>query len=136
MIYKPTGPDGKGWGEFRQLSPEDIQFFEEMKRNETEKISKQTIQITGKSNFIVDADELWEKQFEEIVTKQKEEEIESNELLSKKRQMKKMKKEIKKEKKNEKKMEKEKKRVDELKKLYKSYGIDEIKEHKSNIIDE
>jgi hypothetical protein len=27
-MYQPTGPDGKGWGDYRTLIPEDIQNYE------------------------------------------------------------------------------------------------------------
>jgi hypothetical protein len=135
-IYKPTGPDGKGWGEFRELSPEDEDYFEELKEAETEKIIKQNIQLSQKTNFIVDADELWEKQFEDIVDKQKEEEENTNKLLSKKKELKKEKKRLKNEKKQEKKLAKEKKREDELIEIYKSYGVSNIEEMKKYKIDQ
>ncbi len=134
-IYKPTGPDGKGWGEFRELSPEDEYYFEELKKAETEKIEKQNFQMSHKANFIVDADELWEKQFEDMVAKQKEEEENIKKLLLNKKELKKEKKKEKREKKKEKKIMKEKKREEQLKEIYKSYGLsnlDELKHYNVN----
>ena len=29
-MYKPTGPDGKGWGDFRQINEPDLQLLEEL----------------------------------------------------------------------------------------------------------
>jgi hypothetical protein len=26
-LYKPTGPDGKGWGDFRQLNAQDLEVL-------------------------------------------------------------------------------------------------------------
>lgn len=57
-IYRPTGPDGRGWGEYRILSPEDINYFEEMRRIEEEKLNKQQrILQADRSNLILDEDE-------------------------------------------------------------------------------
>ena len=28
-LYKPTGPDGKGWGDFRQLNANDLEVLKE-----------------------------------------------------------------------------------------------------------
>ena len=59
-IYKPTGPDGKGWGEFRELSEEDKKYFEKLEKEEKERFSKN-----------VDKD--WENKFIEIVKNKKNE---------------------------------------------------------------
>ena len=55
-LYKPTGPDGLGWGEFRKLTETDVKRFEEMKSNEVEKqlISDKRL---DKTKFIMDEDE-------------------------------------------------------------------------------
>ena len=29
-MYKPSGPDGNGWGDFRQINQADIQLLEEL----------------------------------------------------------------------------------------------------------
>ena len=29
-LYKPSGPDGMGWGDFRQINPNDLELLEEM----------------------------------------------------------------------------------------------------------
>lgn len=34
-LYKPTGPDGKGWGEFREVSREEGIVIDELNRMET-----------------------------------------------------------------------------------------------------
>ena len=33
-LYKPTGPDGKGWGEFRDVNKEEKIILEELERIE------------------------------------------------------------------------------------------------------
>ena len=55
-MYKPTGPDGLGWGEFRQLSESDVKRFEEIQNNE---IERQLIndKRMDKTKFIMDEDE-------------------------------------------------------------------------------
>ena len=30
-LYKPTGPDGNGWGDFRKINPNDLELLEEMR---------------------------------------------------------------------------------------------------------
>lgn len=55
-MYRPTGPDGLGWGEFRKLNEDDIKRFEAMQNNEIEKqlISDKRL---DKTKFIMDEDE-------------------------------------------------------------------------------
>jgi len=55
-LYRPTGPDGLGWGEFRKLNEDDIKRFEAMQNNEIEKqlISDKRL---DKTKFIMDEDE-------------------------------------------------------------------------------
>ena len=31
-LYKPTGPDGKGWGDFRQINENDLQVLQEFQK--------------------------------------------------------------------------------------------------------
>ena len=33
-LYKPTGPDGKGWGDFRTLNAQDLEVLQEFQRLE------------------------------------------------------------------------------------------------------
>lgn len=56
-IYRPTGPDGKGWGEFRELTQEDILKFEEMERERERKANKQNIKF-NRNGFMLDADDV------------------------------------------------------------------------------
>jgi hypothetical protein len=54
-IYKPTGPDGKGWGEDRILSNEDEENFKLIQQEEMRREQRGTV-TTGK-NYIMDEDE-------------------------------------------------------------------------------
>lgn len=55
-IYRPTGPDGKGWGEFRQLTEEDIQMFEELKKEDDRKANRKS-HLLSAGGYIADGDE-------------------------------------------------------------------------------
>jgi len=56
-IYRPTGPDGKGWGEFRQLTEEDIQKYEELINEEERKANKKS-KLLSRGGYIADGDEI------------------------------------------------------------------------------
>ncbi len=43
-LYKPTGPDGKGWGDFRSLNENDLQVLAEFQKQE-EKESKRRMKL-------------------------------------------------------------------------------------------
>ena len=54
QLYKPTGPDGKGWGEFREEDEEELRQLEE----ENEIVQKREINMNmDKKMFILDEDE-------------------------------------------------------------------------------
>lgn len=72
MIYKPSGPDGKGWGKFRCLSEEDIAKFEEIKKME-EFEYKNKMEFLLPDNIIdVNENRDWEKKFLEVVKKKRD----------------------------------------------------------------
>ena len=73
-IYKPTGPDGKGWGEFRVLSEEDKKYFEKLEKEEKEREIKNK-KIFMEEDIILDKniDNEWENKFIEIVNNKKNE---------------------------------------------------------------
>jgi RNA recognition motif-containing protein len=77
--YKLTGPDGKGWGEDRILSEEDILMFENMRKEEIRNENKTKKRIVDPNcilelneEFDVEEKPLWEKRFVEIVQKEKD----------------------------------------------------------------
>ena len=70
-IYKPTGPDGKGWGRFRELTKEDEEMFEEMKREEEEIERKKNKKFISE-DIEKDEDRDWEEKFMKIVNKENE----------------------------------------------------------------
>lgn len=120
-LYKPSGPDGKFWGEDRILSNEDIKYFEQLQQNQIERESK-AIRIE-KGNYVMDEDEQWEKDFVKLINNTKEQEIKEKEERKLKKKMKKEKKEKKKEKKRKKLERKKEKESEELKDLYKEYNL-------------
>jgi hypothetical protein len=134
-IYKPTGPDGRGWGEFRVLTPQDIEMFERIKQNELEREEKRNVRTTLGGDFVIDEDERWEKEFEKMVDEQKNEE--AGKLISDRleKERKKAKKKLKKEKKQAKELKREQKREQKLLEIYKSYGVEHVRESRSNVIE-
>jgi hypothetical protein len=123
-LYRPTGPDGRGWGEYRILTSQDIQTFERLKEDEEEVETRRHNIVSGGAGagFVADEDERWEKQFEKLVDEQKEAQ-ESKYMHDKlEKERKKAKKKMKKDKKEEKKLLKEKKREEKLIEIYKSFG--------------
>jgi hypothetical protein len=106
-----------------------------MKQNESEIQNRQNMRVSGaQAGFIIDEDEKWEKEFEKIVDDQKEDEDKIKTEKRAKKELKKAKKKLKKEKKEKKKLKKEMKREQKLMEIYKSYGVGEIKESRSNVI--
>ncbi|CAD8093070.1 unnamed protein product [Paramecium primaurelia] len=83
-LYKPSGPDGKGWGIFRELTQEELvlkaqieaQSQEIQKRNE--KIFENMQQIKNMQT-IIDEDERWDKML--MVQDEKKELLEKIEAL-------------------------------------------------------
>lgn len=133
-LFKPTGPDGKGWGKDRILSPEDENYFTLLKKEEELKLLKQhEIESDMNKNYLIDNDERWEKEFERMIHKEKDEELERSEKERTDKKLKKEKKLLKKEKKKEKKEKKKIKKEKEIKELYGSYGIKNFIESKPNI---
>ena len=57
-IYKPTGPDGKGWGEFRIFTEEDLILQEENKKEEERKLNKKNHQFNKGGYLGGDGDDL------------------------------------------------------------------------------
>jgi RNA-binding motif X-linked protein 2 len=124
-FYKPSGPDGKGWGEDRILTPQEIKKFEEIRNIQVEKEMRNIQGDTSsrKDLMSLDADEQWEREFKNIVDITKQEELKEKQLKSEKKKRKKDKKEKKqiklKKKEGKEKLKKEK----EMKEIYKSYGL-------------
>lgn len=124
-LYKPTGPDGKGWGEFRQLNEVDIKKLEETFNDLNQ---KEAVKNVDKDQLILDEDERWEKMFQKQQDNVQEEELmQSNEmqaeierlrreLAEKNRQIKEKRKKDKKKHKDGKKEKKDKKEKKEKKK--------------------
>ena len=88
-LYKPTGPDGKGWGEFRNLGEDDIKKLEDAEKshNKTQPQPEGKEKDPEKKNvdkdlFILDEDERWEKMFR----KQQEIDLEEEKMQSKEMQ--------------------------------------------------
>lgn len=70
-MYKPTGPDGKGWGDFRSLNENDLQVLAEFQKQE-EKDAKRRLKLetlkelqqpTAQQAIVVDEDKRWEIMF-------------------------------------------------------------------------
>ena len=70
--YKPTGPDGKGWGEFRILNEEDKEKFRKMEEEEVKRMERQREGFVYKMNLKDNKEEEWENKFMEIVNDKKE----------------------------------------------------------------
>jgi alanyl-tRNA synthetase len=105
-----------------------------LRKEEEQRLIKQNALIEeGNQNYLIDNDERWEKEFERMIQKEKDEEIATSEKEKIKRILKKKKKLLKNEKKKEKREKKNLKKVKELKELYESYGIKNFTESKSNI---
>jgi RNA-binding motif X-linked protein 2 len=73
-IFKPTGPDGKGWGEFRELNEEDKKYFEKLEIEEKEREIKNK-KIFMDNDLLLDKndDNEWEKKYIEIINNKKNE---------------------------------------------------------------
>lgn len=70
-MYKPTGPDGKGWGKFRKLDEYDKIEFEKIKNSQQEKDIKDNMQFVSK-DIQIDEDKPWEEKFINIMKKKNE----------------------------------------------------------------
>jgi RNA-binding motif X-linked protein 2 len=73
-IFKPTGPDGKGWGNFRELNEEDKKYFEKLEIEEKEREIKNK-KIFMDNDLLLDKndDNEWEKKYIEIINNKKNE---------------------------------------------------------------
>eukprot|EP00347_Sterkiella_histriomuscorum_P011918 403370596 len=74
-LYKPSGPDGKGWGDFRQLNENDLNILQEF--NKFDQRDQPRIQSTGGEAGGTKIDPLAElteinKRIKEVEKKQKE----------------------------------------------------------------
>lgn len=69
--YRPTGPDGKGWGKFRMLSKEDKEMFKVMQEEEMKRIEMQKEGFVN-CRSVITKEEEWEKKFMEIVNEKKD----------------------------------------------------------------
>lgn len=54
-LYEPTGPDGKGWGEFRVVGEEEVKKLEDDQISNQERELKRN--LIDKNIFILDEDE-------------------------------------------------------------------------------
>ena len=70
-IYKPTGPDGKGWGQYRILSEEDKEMFEQIKKEQETSIKKTNDKFLN-DDIEIDNEKEWEQKFIDLVNKEKE----------------------------------------------------------------
>ena len=74
-LYKPTGPDGKGWGDFRKLNALDLEVLQEFQKQEEkderhrlkiEAIREQSTIVVApveSAAIVVDEDKRWEAMF-------------------------------------------------------------------------
>lgn len=63
-LYKPSGPDGRGWGRFREYTEEEKKVLEAYKEEsrETEKNSDVLQNLKKRATEVLkDEDEIWEK---------------------------------------------------------------------------
>ena len=121
-IYKPSGPDGRGWGEDRILNEQDVNYFQELRRIEEER--EMRMSKLDQTNYVMDQDEQWEQMFVNLVNQEKEAEDKIKQEKRERKKMKKEKKEKKKEKKRLKELKRKQKEEQEIKELKKTYGIE------------
>eukprot|EP00825_Cyclidium_porcatum_P017349 TRINITY_DN2008_c0_g1_i1.p1 TRINITY_DN2008_c0_g1~~TRINITY_DN2008_c0_g1_i1.p1 ORF type:complete len:314 (-),score=69.06 TRINITY_DN2008_c0_g1_i1:66-1007(-) len=90
QLYKPSGPDGKGWGQFRDKSSFDESFQQQelqIKQQQQERNKKilKHLRETKEKQIILDEDERWEKMLmnhvEEEPLKQKIEELQEKTII-------------------------------------------------------
>lgn len=92
-IYKPSGPDGKGWGEDRKLTNEELEYFQELRQEEEYKMQRLIkVNQNSKEKYKIDSDEKWEEEFIKIVSDAKQKEINHKVKKDKKRKKKESKK--------------------------------------------
>ena len=113
-LYKPTGPDGKGWGEERFQTKEEIQYIESL-------ISCPSEVKISNTEGVLDEDERWEKQFLQLVESKKEEVAETKRKKIEKKKKKKEKKAKKEAKKAKRKLEKKLKEEEQTKEVLNKY---------------
>ena len=123
-VYKPSGPDGKGWGEDRVLSPEDLNYFNKLKKSELDQ--EQRINKVDETKFVMDEDERWEREFLKIVDQKKEDEIKRKKEKAERKKKKKEKKLKRKEKEARKAEKKKLKEAEEMRELQKTYGLTNV----------
>ena len=72
-LYKPTGPDGKGWGDFRVINENDLALLNELEDKDQLKKERISLKQQNKQNTskVVpinidskDKDERWEQLFQ------------------------------------------------------------------------
>lgn len=118
-LYKPTGPDGLGWGEFRQESEL------ELKITYPEKYNHDSI-----PNEIE-----WEQKFIKIVNKEQDKLIANSKKLSKVKREKKERMNKRKEKAVKDSERRKQEHANKLKDIYLSYGIYKIEKSSENVQD-
>jgi len=124
IMYKPSGPDGKGWGEDRVLSPEDLNYFNKLKKSELDQ--EQRINKVDETKFVMDEDERWEREFLKIVDIKKEEESKRKKEKAERKKKKKEKKLKRKEKEAKKEEKRKLKEKEDLKKIHETYGLNNV----------
>ncbi len=93
-MYKPSGPDGKGWGDDRFKTIEEMEYVKSLESGFIDKSGN----MKEETEFL-DEDERWEKQFVQLVESKKDEEEEKKRkklLRKQKKKVKKLKREAKK----------------------------------------
>jgi RNA-binding motif X-linked protein 2 len=123
-MYKPSGPDGKGWGEDRVLSSEDLYYFNKLKKSEMDQ--EQRINKVDETKFVMDEDERWEREFLKIVDQKKEDELKRKKEKAERKKKKKEKKLKRKEKDAKKENKKKLKDAEDLKRLHETYDLKNI----------
>jgi RNA-binding motif X-linked protein 2 len=101
-LYKPSGPDGKGWGDDRFKTKEEIEYIQTLQSG----LVEITQNVKEESRENLDEDERWEKQFVKLIESKKNEEEEKKRKKLKKKQKKREKKLKKEAKKSKRELEK------------------------------
>ncbi len=130
-LYKPTGPDGRGWGSYRILSEEDEKLFDDLKQEEERVITNAN--NVANAGMLLDNEEIWEKEFQNLIHSENQITKETKDKKEKKKTKKKEKKEKKEKRRKEKETERQKRKEEALREQYKSYGVTNIVESKPNI---
>ena len=124
-VYKPSGPDGRGWGEWRVLTDEEKNWIQQQeidhKEQQDEDVSKMKKIDANKSKMMADEDERWEK----VLMKQCDDFLDGGEIKKIKEKLEGERKKIKKAKKKIKKRKDKDKAKKENKKMKKDKKIKE-----------